>query len=147
MSRQEPVQRIGKGAAVILAKRRWSTRELTAISHLFHEVAHGQPLLNIIFGVKFPSGIQRMAVFLDHCRGQRDIRGDDQITEPHPFGDVVVSRVDTTRHLDGSDRARGRDSQGLIGDQIKPTGHSFRGAKQNLFDDVRAGIGIDPDLH
>ena len=147
MSRQEPVKFIRKGSAVILAKRWRSTRQLTRVSHFFHKITHCQLLSNIVFRVEVSSGIQRMAVSFDHSGGQRDIRSNHQIARLHPLGDVVVGRIETARYLHGLDGSGTRNSQGLIGDQNKRTVDTFRGAKQDLFGDLRAGMGIDSDPH
>jgi hypothetical protein len=118
-----------------------------AAAQLFHEGAHGELLGDRVLRVELAARVQGMAALLQHLGRQRNVGRDHQVARLDARHDLRIRDIEAARHLQGADELRTRHAQQLVRDQ----GHRYLRALgnpvQDVLDDGRAGVGVDPDLH
>lgn len=83
----------------------------------------------------------------DHLGGERNIRGDNQISARQPFHDFIIRHVQPRSNPQGLDIFQTWRSKRLIGHQCQKNSSPLRGSKKYLFNYLGTGVSIDPDLH
>ncbi len=137
----------GKRLPFGLTHRRRPAGLYSAGAQVVHEIAHVEQWPDIGGRIPFAAVAQYMDAFFDHLDGQRQIAGDDQITGSDPFDDLVIGHVKAGSDLHAADQGRGRNVQRLVGNQRQRNTGTRCGAKENVLDDLGAGVGVDPDVH
>jgi hypothetical protein len=132
---------VGEGHPVGLAQRGRAAGVHPAAAQGIEEVAHVQPLPDVVRGVQFAPRVQREAVTGDDLGGQRNVRGDHQVPGLRLLHDVVVGDVEAGPDLHRAHVRRARHLDGLVGHQRHPHRHALRGPEQDFLDHVRAGVG------
>lgn len=77
--------------------------------------------------------------------GERNIRCNDQIARRRALEDFVVRHVEAGSHLQHVQARHPRNGEDLIGDQRHGDTGAVRGPEEDLFDDVRTGIRVNPN--
>jgi hypothetical protein len=82
-----------------------------------------------------------------HRGGQRDVGGDHQVAGLDLIDDVAVGHVEAA----GTWMARMKRDGGVrsmrLATRVVLIFKAFGGTKDDVLDDRRAGVGVDPDLH
>src|SRR5450631_869173 len=131
--------------AIRLRQRGRTAANVAAGAHRVHEIAHGKNPSNGIRRIALTARIERFAALGDDLGGERNVSGDDEVPGGHALDDLSVRHVETGGYLN---RAQGGDAgnrQWLIGDQRHTNPGALGRSEQNLLDDIRTGIRIDPD--
>jgi len=147
MPSQEPIQLIGERLAVTLTERRWAARVHAGAAQLVHEVANGQTLPNSVLRMEFPPGIEGVTTLVDDCSGKGNVSRDHQVTRLHVLRYSVVGHIESGSYLEGRDKTRRWGSQAFVGDEDQRDTLPLSCTKQNRLDDLRARVGVNPDLH
>ena len=119
----------------------------TCATQFVHEVAHVQPLADIVFRVQAAARVDSVPALCNHLRGQRDIRSHYQVICLQQLHNAVIRHVKARRHLQALHITGRRRLQVLVRDQCDRYPDTLRGAEQNFLHHTGTGIGINPDLH
>ena len=114
-------------------------------AQLLHEVAHREPLGDVVGGEPLAAGVHGVGAFFDHPRRKRDILGDHEVTGRGALGDQVIGGIKAALHLQGADEPRAGRSDPLVRHQGDVNPGTLRGAEQDVLDGAGAGVGIHPD--
>src|SRR5580765_1215770 len=147
LAREEPVELVREALAVRIVQRRRTSGPLPRPAQLVQVVAQREALLDVLLRIKLPARIERMSALGDHVRRERNVRRDDEIAGLELAHDVAVRHVDPARHLQSADVWRRRRSQELVRHQRHPDLRALRGAVEDVLDDRRTRVGVDPDMH
>src|SRR6266851_3933721 len=131
--------------AIRLRQRGRTTADVAAGAHRVHEIAHGENSPNGIPRIALTARIQRFASLGDHLGGERNIGGDDEVPGGHALDDLSVRHIETGGYLNGEKAGDAGNLQRLIGDQRYANTRALGRAEQDLLDDIRTGVRIDPD--
>src|ERR1700723_1930523 len=143
--RQPGIEVACEGIAIRLSERRRTTADIAAGAHCVHEISHGEHSANGIRGVALSPGVERLASFGDDLSGERYISRDDQVARRHALDDFCVGHIEPCGYLNRAQARNARNLQGLIGDQRHRDANALGRAKQNVLDDIRASICVDPN--
>src|SRR3954467_11202497 len=144
---KKAINLVGECHAVCIAESGWTARLDAAAAQLVHELAHGKTFVDVVPGVELAARIERVTAFLDDPSGQRNVGGDNEITALGKLQDFMVGRIEASRHLQCLDVLGRRRPERLIGNQRHVDAGTLGGPKQDVLDDIRTGIGIDPYPH
>src|SRR3546814_11253978 len=84
-------------------------------TQFFHHVPHRQALAYAIGAVTLATRVEDQRPLAQNLACQATVRGTDQVAGRGVFTDIVVSHVNSSRHLDGPDQGRWRRTQHLLG--------------------------------
>lgn len=93
------VQSIGKGPAVGLVQGGGTAGMCAGIPKLFHHVSYSQALADGFGRVSLAAWAERMAIFLQHGSGQRNVSGDDQIACFNSAHNFIIGHIKAARHF------------------------------------------------
>ncbi len=96
---------------------RWPTGDEAFAPQPIEQIAGGKSLANICAGVQFAAGIEGLASFRNHVRGEWDISRNYEIAGCNQTNNVSVRNVHSFGDTDAVDERRGWSTQGLIGDK------------------------------
>jgi len=143
--RQPGIEVACEGIAIRLSERRRTSADIAAGAHGVHEISHGEHSANGIRGVALSPGVERLASLGDDLSGERNISRDDQVSRRHALDDFSIGHIEPRGHLNRAQARNARNLQGLIGDQRHRDTNALGRAKQNVLDDIRASICVDPN--
>lgn len=145
--REFAVERIGEVLAVGVAERGRAASVDTTASQLFHESPHRQLLGNGVLGVPLAARIERQPAFFQYQGGQGNVAGHDDVAGADALNDFGIGRICANRDLERADEARARHADQSVGNQRDVELQAFGHPKQDVFNDGRTGVGVDPDVH
>src|SRR5439155_14930032 len=144
---QETIEVIGEALPVALIEWRRAPEDIAGGPQLLHEIAHGEALSDVVLRIQLASRVERVSSAPDHLGGQGYVGGDHQVAGLDLLDDRLVGDVEALRHADGLDERGWRHAKQRVGDQRRQDLRPLGGPEDDLLDDQRARIGIDPDLH
>ena len=147
MAREDAIELTRELILVAGAQRRRAAGVDAASAQLVQEVAPRNVFADVGVGVQLASEIESHAARLDDQRGKWNVRGDDHVAGGHPGNDLAIRDVESARDLNRPDPGGGRRRQPSIGHQRHRNPNTRCCKQQDVLDDRRAGVGIDPDLH
>src|SRR5438094_1424791 len=147
LTREEAVELVGEALAVLVVERGRTASPLPRPAQLVQVVAQRQALLDILRRIELAARIERVAAPRDHVRGERNVGGNDEIARRQLAHDVAVRDVDAVPYLQGADVRRRRRAQQLVRHQRQRDLRPLRGAVEDVLDDRRTRIGVDPNMH
>src|SRR3954468_11897128 len=147
MSCQEPVELVREALAIGVVERRRAAGALAGAAQLIEVIAQREALLDVLRGIELAARIERVRALGDHVGGERNVGGDHEIARRALAHDVAVRDVDAMRHLQRADVRRRRRAQELVRHQRERNLRALRRAVENVLDDRRTRVGVDPDVH
>lgn len=144
---QKTVELVGKGMGVFLAEGFGTFQYLAAITQLFHQVAHGQVLFDVLSGVELAAVIDGVGIFRDDTVSQRDVCRDDKITRLYHLHDAVIGLVGAGIDDLVGDMVGASKRDAFVGDDTGFKCEAFDGTQQDRFEKVWKGIPVDEESH
>jgi hypothetical protein len=146
--RQHPVQSRREGLPVLGSVGARTAGLDAGSAQAVHEIADGEALADVLFGVLLAAGIEHRDPLLDQTGGERDVGGDGDVACFSLVRDVAVGDVWASRDLHRGDEGMiERRRQPLVGDEHGRQLQPARGAEDDLLHVARSGVGVDPDFH
>jgi energy-coupling factor transporter ATP-binding protein EcfA2 len=71
---------------------------LAGIPQITQQIAHGQPVFDIVLGIEFSPGIHRKSLFGNHPVGKRDVGCDHEITGLNQLCNAIIGHIGTLRN-------------------------------------------------
>ena len=137
---------IGEALPVTLVERRRAAENIASRPQLLHEIAQGQALTNIVFRVELSSRVERVSPACDHLGGQRNVSGDHEVPGLDLLHDLMVGDVEALSDADALDERGRGDPKQRVRDERRQDLRALGGPEQDLLDDLRARVRVDPDL-
>ncbi len=140
--RQKAVQLVGKLVGVFPAERFGPFGRLAALSDLFHQVAHGKILFDVVNAVELAPVVDGMRFFGDDAVGQRNVRRDDQVPLSEHLDDSVVRLVGTLLHYDVGNMVGIAQTYALVRNHKGRQREPFYTAKHDRFEQVGKSVTV-----
>ena len=141
------MQLIGKGVGIFLAERFGASGYFSTFADAFHEVAHGEVLLDVFGSVECPSVVDGVSIFADDTVGEGDVGGDDKVAGLAEFDDAVIGFVGTLIDEKVFDVTGGADGDLLVGDDLGRDRKALDGAQDDGFEQIGKCIPVDEQGH
>ena len=145
--RQKPVQLVGKLVGVFLAERFGAFGRLAALSDLFHQIAHGKILFDVVNAVELAPVVDGMGLFGDDAVGERNVGRDDQVPLSDHLDDAVVRLVGTLLHYDVGNMVGVAQHYALVRNHKGRQREPFYTAKHDRFEQVGKSVTVNVECH